>query len=109
VHGSLAQGLATKLNDSREPIKALRDAETTAGPRRQARTAIETQIARVEHAQDKGSEGRLSQLREQLSLAEQEAISEEKEIEVLKRKAVKESEIAKWEALREVINDTSLP
>lgn len=102
VHGSLAGSVAQKLNDSRESIKALRNAENALAPKRQVRAGLQTQIGRVEHGQEKGNESRLVQLREQLSLLEQEDTNSEKEVEVLKRKAVRDSESAKWQALREV-------
>jgi hypothetical protein len=102
VHGSLAGTVAQKLNDSRESIKALRNAENALAPKRQVRAGLQTQIGRVEHGQEKGNESRLVQLREQLSLLEQEDAESEKEVEVLKRKAVRDSESAKWQALREV-------
>ncbi|KAM6498169.1 Eisosome component PIL1 domain containing protein [Amanita muscaria] len=101
VQGSLAGSLAQKLISARGPLKALRDAENVLAPRRAARFNLATQIAKVEHDQQKGSEKRLAELREQLRRAELEDHSLEKEIEILKRKAIRDSETAKWEVLRE--------
>lgn len=102
VQGSLAGTLAIKLNSSRQTLKELRDAENSLAPRRNARAGIENQISRIEHQQEKGMEAKLAQLREQLSRAQSEDEALEKDILLLKRKAVKESETEKWNALREV-------
>lgn len=102
VQGSLAGTLAVKLNDSRAALKELRDAENNLAPRRNIRAGFETQITRIEHQQEKGMESKLAQLREQLHKAQGEDEALENEIEVLKRKGVRESEKEKWDALREV-------
>ncbi|EIW86656.1 hypothetical protein CONPUDRAFT_45222 [Coniophora puteana RWD-64-598 SS2] len=101
IQGSLASSLAVKLDASRASIKALRDAENAIAPRRNARAGLQTQIGRIEHDQQKGMEQRLSQLRKQLAQAEEEDTGAEKQIELLKRKAVRESEEMKWDAIRE--------
>ena len=101
VQGSLASSLAVKLDGARASIKALRDAENAIAPRRTARASLQSQIGRIEHDQQKGMEQRLSQLRKQLAQAEREDTAAEKEIELLKRKAVRESEEMKWDAIRE--------
>jgi chromosome segregation ATPase len=102
VHGALAGTLANKLDTARASFKALRDAETNLAPKRNARASLQTQIGRIEHSAEKGYEKKLAELRSQLSKAEKEDEPLEKEIKVLKRKAVRESEIAKWNAFREV-------
>jgi hypothetical protein len=102
VQGSLASSLAIKLDSARASVKALRDAETALLPRRNIRAGIQNQIGRLEHAQQKGTEKNLSDLRGQLKKAEQDDLPLEREIELLKRKAVRESERLKWEAIREV-------
>lgn len=102
VHGSLSGSLADKLNAARSPMKALRDAESAIAPRRNIRAGIKQQLAKLEHDQQKGSDKKLSELREQLHQAELEDEAQEQEIESLKRKGVRESERLKWEALREV-------
>jgi hypothetical protein len=72
------------------------------GPRRNIRAGLENQIARIEHNQEKGMERKLAELRDSLAKAENEDEALEKEIELLKRKGIKDSEREKWEALREV-------
>jgi hypothetical protein len=102
VEGSLANTLAIKLDNARAPFKALRDAETALTPRRNIRAGLALQIGRVEHDQQKGTEKRLADLREQLRRHEAEDEAKEKQIEILKRRAVKDSEEQKWDAIREV-------
>lgn len=104
VQGSLASSLAVKLDAARSSFKNLRDTETTLAPRRNIRAGIALQISRVEHDQQKGDEKRLDGLREQLRKAEAEDSDQEKQVEILKRKAVRESEQQKWDAIREVID-----
>ncbi|KIJ68378.1 hypothetical protein HYDPIDRAFT_106570 [Hydnomerulius pinastri MD-312] len=101
VQGSLSASLAVKLDSARAPLKALRDAEATITPKRNIRAGLRNQIGRIEHAQEKGTERRLSELREQLARAEQNDEPHEKEIELLKRKATRDSEQMKWDAIRE--------
>jgi hypothetical protein len=102
VQGSLAGSLAQKLDSARSPLKALRDAEAALAPRRSVRANLQSQLARVEHEQQKGQDKKLVELKEQLRKAELEDATQEREIEILKRKAVRESEKSKWEAIREV-------
>lgn len=102
VHGALSATLASQIDASRSAVKALRDAEKALEPRRNNRAGLETQIGRLEHDIQKGSEKRLSELREQLAKLEAEDAPAEKEIEILKRKAVRESEREKWAAIRQV-------
>jgi hypothetical protein len=103
VHGSLAGTLAGALNTARDPLKELRNAETALAPRRAARAGLQGQIARIEHAAERGAEARVVQLREQLVMAERADADAEQEIERLKRTAVRDGERAKWAALREVL------
>jgi hypothetical protein len=102
VNGSLTSSLSAKLDRSRAPLKALRDLETNILPRRNIRAGIRLQINRIEHEQPKGAEKRLADLREQLKKAEADDLPAEREIEIMKRKAIRESEQHKWDALREV-------
>jgi molecular chaperone GrpE (heat shock protein) len=102
VHGSLAGGLAEKVDSSRLTFKHLRDAENAQLPRRNIRTGLQNQIAKLEHDQKREQQQRLAELKVQLQKNEEEDATAEKDIEVLKRKAVRESEQAKWEAVREV-------
>lgn len=109
VQGSLASSLAVKLDAARAPLKLLRDAETAITPRRNIRTGLEAQIARVEHDSQKGNEKRLVDLKVQLTKAETDDLPQEREIELLKRKAIRESESQKWEAIREVCEFRLIP
>lgn len=103
MHGSLAGSLAIKLDAARAPFKALRDAETAITPRRNIRAGIALTISRMEHDQAKGTEQRLAETRAQLRRYEEQDEAQEKQIEILKRKALRDSEQLKWEAIREVI------
>lgn len=102
VHGSLSASLAVKLDGARAPLKALRDAEAAIAPKRNIRNGLRNQIGRIEHNQEKGGERRIAELKEQLARAESVDEQPEKEIELLKRRAIRESEQKKWEAIREV-------
>lgn len=108
VQGSLASTLATKLDTARAPFKALRDAETAIAPRRNIRTNLHNQLAKLEHDQQKGQEKKIAEIKDQIRKAELDDASQEREIEILKRKAARESERLKWEAIREV-RSTPLP
>ena len=108
VQGSLANSLATKLDGSRASLKALRDLETNITPRRNIRAGLNLQINRLEHEQLKGNDKRIADLRNQLKKAEADDQPVEREIEVAKRKAVRESEQLKWDALREVRSSTGI-
>lgn len=101
VQGSLAASLSQKLDSARTPLKTLRDAEAALQPKRNIRAGLQNQIARLEHDQAKGMEKKLHDLKEQLKRAESEDSSQENEVEILKRKALYDSEQQKWEALRE--------
>ncbi|KAF8237794.1 hypothetical protein L208DRAFT_1388723 [Tricholoma matsutake] len=101
VQGSLASSLALKLDSARAPLKALRDAETKLTPRRNMRSGLQLQLSKLEHEQQKGAEKRIAELKDQIKDAELDDQVLEKEAEILKRKAVRESEQLKWEALRE--------
>ncbi|KAK7463645.1 lipid-binding protein [Stygiomarasmius scandens] len=101
VHGSLSSSLATKLDAARAPLKALRDAETALAPRRNVRAGLQTQLARLEHDNQRGMEKKMAELKDQIKKAEADDASQEKEVELLKRKGIRESEQLKWEAIRE--------
>ncbi|KZT30444.1 hypothetical protein NEOLEDRAFT_1082390 [Neolentinus lepideus HHB14362 ss-1] len=108
LHGCLAETLATKLDAARAPAKALRDAENSLAPRRGIRSSLENQIGRIENDQPKGMEKRLAELKQQLAKAQQDDEGLEKQVEILKRKALRESESLKWAALREYGEKLSL-
>jgi hypothetical protein len=84
-------------------LKALRAAENAIAPRRAMRANLHNQIVRMEH--EKGPEKKVAELKDLLRKVEQEDQPHEKGIEILKRKAIKESEAAKWQAIREVTSD----
>lgn len=102
VHGSLSSNLAQRLDSARSSLKILRDAENNIAPRRQQRNVVQMQINRIEHEKPKGLENRLADLKAQLKKLESDDDTSEREIEIMKRKAVKDSEAWKWAALREV-------
>lgn len=91
-----------KLDAARAPLKALRDAETALAPRRNIRAGLQTQLVRIEHDQQKGMEKKTAELKEQIRKAEADDLSQEREVDLLKRNAVRDSEQLKWEAIREV-------
>jgi hypothetical protein len=101
VQGSLAGSLAVKLDVARAPLKVLRDAETALTPRRNLRAGLQLQLSRVEHEQQRGNEKKIQEIKDQIARAELEDESHEKEVEILKRKGIRESERLKWDAVRE--------
>jgi hypothetical protein len=94
--------VASKVNASRTSFKHLRDAENALAPRRNIRVGLENQIGRIEHEQRKDMQTKMQELRNQLRKNQEEDATAEKDIEILKRKAIRESEQEKWEAIREV-------
>ena len=102
VQGELAQTLADKLDAARAPYKELRTAEAKFAPRRNLRANLENQLKRLESEGTRGKEQRITDIRAQIAKLDEESKDEVKELEILKRKAFKESEQLKWEALREV-------
>ncbi|KAL4064891.1 Eisosome component PIL1-domain-containing protein [Scleroderma yunnanense] len=101
VQGSLASSLAIKFDEARSPLKALRDAEAAITPKRNIRAGIQTRIRRLEHSQEKNAERQIAELSDQLARAEKNDEPHEKEILILKRKAIRDSERVKWDAIRE--------
>lgn len=102
VEGALARTLAVKIDASRASFKALRDSENTLAGRRSIRAGLYNQIGRIESDQSRGYEQKVAELRQQLARAETDDQPLENEFELLKRKAIRDSERAKWEAVREV-------
>ena len=84
------------------PFKTLRAAEGGLAPRRILRTNMENQISKLEYDNQRGNQQKIAELKIQLHKAEQDDIDNEKEVELIKRKALRESEEKKWEAIREV-------
>ncbi|KIK71066.1 hypothetical protein GYMLUDRAFT_33193 [Collybiopsis luxurians FD-317 M1] len=101
VSGSLASSLAVKLDAARSPLKLLRDAESAITPRRNIRAGLHQQLARLEHDNQRGMEKKIAELKDQIRKAEADDMPQEREIELLKRKGVRESEQLKWDAIRE--------
>jgi hypothetical protein len=97
VSGALAATFAQKLDAARGPFKALRDAEIALHPRRNIRAALEAQLGKVENDPKKAGD-----IREQIKRAELEDAQAEREVLILKRKALKDSEQQKWTAAQEV-------
>jgi hypothetical protein len=60
------------------------------------------QLTRIEHEQQPGLEKKVLELKDQLRNAELDDQPQEKEVQLLKRKGIRESEQLKWEAIREV-------
>lgn len=102
VKGSLASSLAVALDEARSPLKALREAEAAITPKRNIRAGLQLRIRKLEHSQEKNAERQIAELSDQLARAEKNDEPHEKEILILKRKAIRDSEQAKWAAIREV-------
>ena len=64
---------------------------------------IELQISRVENGRERGYEKHLAELKEQLAKVKSDDEPAEKQHNILLRKALRESEQVKFQALREVI------
>lgn len=99
VQGSLADSLAKKLDAARLPLKNLRDKEDALTVRRNIRNNYEQTIAKLETS--RGNEKKINELEELLKRANAEDEPLEKDIVILERRAIKDSEHAKWEAIRE--------
>jgi len=92
---------------SRAPWKHVRDAEAGLVPRRTIQQNFKNEIARIRASQTSGGrtgnlDAKLHQLEEQLKKAEADDAPLERELDLLKRAAVKESEALKWKAFRDV-------
>jgi hypothetical protein len=91
---------------SRTAWKHVRDAEADIVPRRTIRQNFKNEIGRVREIQASGRGGnldtKLQQLETQLKKAEADDAPLEKELDLLRRAAIKESEAMKWKAFREV-------
>ncbi|CAE6419322.1 unnamed protein product [Rhizoctonia solani] len=113
AHGALATDLAKSLDSSRASYKSLRDAETTLHPRRVARAAMKAEIDKIRQAGATGkapSNGaeRIAELETQLRKAEQDDSPQEREVGLLKRRALVECERKKWAAFREYASKLEL-
>ncbi|KAH8102470.1 Eisosome component PIL1-domain-containing protein [Cristinia sonorae] len=101
VQGTLAQTLANKLDAARAPYKELRAAEAKLTPHRTSRTNFENQIKKLETDNQRGKEQKIADLRAQIVKLDNEFRDVIAELEITKRKAFKQSEQLKWEAIRE--------
>ncbi len=107
--GSLSGTLSGKLNTARIPLKTLRDDEVALTQKRNVCIGMENQISRLEHTQERGNERHIAELKEQLARAEKDKEPFEKDHEILVRKALRDSEQQKFQALREVSGLLSAP
>ncbi|KAJ1311068.1 hypothetical protein OPQ81_009572 [Rhizoctonia solani] len=106
AHGSLAADLAKSLDSSRASYKSLRDAETALHPRRTARAGMKAEIEKIRQAGATGKAPangaeRIAELENQLGKAEQDDAPQEREVVLLKRRALIECERKKWAGFRE--------
>ncbi|CCA70155.1 hypothetical protein PIIN_04094 [Serendipita indica DSM 11827] len=103
VQGALSYTLATDLDKSRAAWKNVRDAEAQLAPRRAVRANLTQQMNKfkTEGGRTGGVDTKLAELEAQLKKAEADDAPLEKELELLKRTAIKESETMKWKALQE--------
>ncbi|KAG8690993.1 hypothetical protein FRC11_007567 [Ceratobasidium sp. 423] len=106
AHGSLAADLAKSLDSSRASYKSLRDAETTLHPRRTARAGMKAEIDKIRQAGATGKAPangaeRIAELEAQLRKAEQDDAPQEREVVLLRRRALIECERKKWAGFRE--------
>ena len=97
---------------SRTAWKHVRDAEAGLVPRRTIQQNFKSEIARIRAGPPSGGrngnlDAKLHQLEDQLKKAESDDAPLERELDLLKRAAVKESEAIKWKAFRDVSEDYS--
>jgi peptidoglycan hydrolase CwlO-like protein len=76
----------------------------TLAPRRNNRTALETQIGKIESGETRvqNPQAKIAELRSQLDKLAREDDPQERENESLKRRGIRDSEGMKWQAIREV-------
>ncbi|KAF8609098.1 hypothetical protein BDV93DRAFT_464091, partial [Ceratobasidium sp. AG-I] len=106
AHGSIANELAKSLDTARASYKSLRDAETALHPRRTARANMRAEIERIRTAGTSGKAPangaeRIAELQNQLNKADADDAPQEKEVALLKRRALVECERKKWAAFKE--------
>jgi hypothetical protein len=92
---------------SRAVWKHVRDAEAGLVPRRTIQQNFKNEISRIRASQASSArtgnlDAKLQQLEEQLKKAESDDAPLERELDLLKRAAIKESEAVKWKAFRDV-------
>ncbi|KAG8748522.1 hypothetical protein FRC10_003656 [Ceratobasidium sp. 414] len=106
VHGSLASDLSSSLDTARASYKSLREAETSLHPRRTIRSNMKAEIERIKAAGSAGKAPangaeRVAELQSQLAKAEADDAPQEREVALLRRRALIECEQKKWAAFRE--------
>lgn len=106
MQGKASSELSAKLDTARGPFKNARNAEAALVPRRNQRSNIETQLSRLSTEIESGRptpsiHGRIAELEKQRATLQREDEPQERELETLKRTALKESELARWAAIRE--------
>ena len=94
---------------SRSVWKHVRDAEAGLVPRRTIRQNFRNEIAKIQNAGGRTGnlDAKLQQLEAQLKKAEADDAPLEKELDLLRRAAIKESEAIKWKAFRDVSEECS--
>lgn len=94
---------------SRTAWKHVRDAEAELVPRRTIRQNFKNDIARIQNPAGRTGnlDAKLQQLEAQLKKAETDDAPLEKEVDLLRRAAIKESEAVKWKAFRDVSEEGS--
>lgn len=90
--------------------KHVRDAEAGLVPRRIMQQNFKNEISRIRASQTSSGrtgnlDAKLQQLEEQLKKAETDDAPLERELDLLKRAAIKETEAVKWKAFRDVSED----
>jgi hypothetical protein len=80
-------------------------------PRRNIRLGIESQIAKIKSGEARvgNAQQRIAELEDQLQKTIREDEPQDREVEQLKRTGLKESEQAKWQAIRQVSLVQSCP
>jgi Eisosome component PIL1 len=97
------------LPRSRAAWKHVRDAEATLAPRRNIRQNLKNETAKFQTSGGRTGnvDAKLRQLEAQLKKAEADDAPLEKELDLLRRAAIKESEAIKWKAFRDVSEECS--
>jgi Eisosome component PIL1 len=105
VKGNVTSELSTKLDAARIPFKTARNADAALGPHRAQRTNFENQLGRLHSEVDLGRstpalQNKIAEFENQRATLQREDEPQERELENLKRIALKESETARWAAIR---------
>ncbi|KAF9509740.1 hypothetical protein BS47DRAFT_1348778 [Hydnum rufescens UP504] len=106
VKGNVTSELSTKLDAARIPLKNARNADAALGPHRTQRANIENQLGRLRSEVDLGRatpalQNKIAEFENQRATLQREDEPKELELENLQRIALKESEQARWAAIRE--------